>query len=155
MRVSIIAAALLTAGPLFAADISVEDGFALVQRPGAPTGAVFMMMKNDGEETDRLVSASSSVAQRVELHTHIAEGDVIKMRPIEGGISIDANGAHLFERGGDHIMLMGLTEPLEIGSEIEVTLTFERAGDVVVSFPVTDGKDKHAHDNHGAGHGDH
>ncbi|MEO0945236.1 MAG: copper chaperone PCu(A)C [Pseudomonadota bacterium] len=153
MKLGLIAAALVAGLPAFADDIKVEDGFALVSRPNAPAGAVFMMLKNTGDVDDTLIGASTSVAERVELHTHIKDGDVMRMREVEGGFEIEANGERALGRGGDHVMLMGLTENLEVGSEIEVTLTFQQAGDLVITVPVKDTASSHGHGSHG--HGDH
>jgi copper(I)-binding protein len=58
------------------------------------------------------------------------------MGEIEGGIPISAGEGHVLKRGGDHVMFMGLTGPLEQGSQITVTLTFEKAGDIEVQIPV-------------------
>lgn len=155
MKLALFAAAVfMTALPGFAGDITVEDSYALVSRPNAPAGAVFMVLKNAGE-ADTLIGGSTAAAERVELHTHIKDGDIIRMRPAEDGFDIQAQGERKLERGGDHVMLLGLKEPLEVGSEIEVTLTFESAGDVVITVPVTDGK-SHGDSGHGdhSGHGD-
>jgi copper(I)-binding protein len=120
-----------------AADIVVSDAYARTSRPGAPTGAAFMLITNMADTDDRLVAASSEIAKRVELHTHIDQGDgVMKMTEIEGGIPIAAGATHAMERGGDHVMFMGLTDTLDQGAEIAVTLTFENAGDVVITVPV-------------------
>jgi copper(I)-binding protein len=120
-----------------AADIVVSDAYARASRPGAPTGAAFMLITNTADTDDRLVAASSEIAKRVELHTHIDQGDgVMKMTEIEGGIPIAAGATHVMERGGDHVMFMGLTDTLDQGVEVTVTLTFENAGDVVITVPV-------------------
>lgn len=120
-----------------ATEIAVSDPYARVSRPGAPTGAAFMVITNNGTSADRLVSASSEVAKRVELHTHVDQGDgVMKMVEIEEGIPIAAGASHAMKRGGDHVMFMGLVEPLEQGGQVVVTLTFEEAGDVEVTIPV-------------------
>ena len=117
--------------------ISVEDAFARASRPNAPVGAAFMTIVNSGETDDRLVAAASDVAERVELHTHIEDSDgIMRMRPVEEGFAIPAGGQHTLKRGGDHVMLMGLREPLETGGSVTVTLTFEGAGDIVVEIPV-------------------
>lgn len=143
-----LAAAALTALPtLTAADIVVNDPYARVSRPNAPTGAAFMMIENTGDTADRLIAASSDVAKRVELHTHIDQGNgVMKMIHIEGGIPLPAGSVHMMQRGGDHVMFMGLTENLVQGGEVSVTLTFEQAGDIVVMIPV----DNERQPQHGA-----
>ncbi|MEL6621116.1 MAG: copper chaperone PCu(A)C, partial [Pseudomonadota bacterium] len=67
----------------------------------------------------------------------VETGDgIMKMQEIEGGIALPAGGTHHMMRGGDHVMLMGLTGPLEQGAEINVTLIFEQAGEVDVTIPI-------------------
>lgn len=150
-------AALLTVPTFGLAEIVIDDPYARVSRPNAPTGAAFMVISNTGETADRLVAASSDVAKRVELHTHIDQGDgIMKMVELEEGIPIAAGESHLMVRGGDHVMFMGLVEPLEQDGTVTVTLTFEQAGDVLVTIPVDNerkpkhGGMGHGHSNHGA-----
>lgn len=116
------------------AEITVEDGYARASNRMA--GAAFMVIRNDGE-ADRLVDVRSDAAERVELHTHAESGDgVMKMRHVEDGFAIPAQGSHALERGGDHVMFMGLTAPFEQGDTIPVTLVFEEAGEIEVELPV-------------------
>lgn len=130
------AVALLGAGSAFA-DIVVKDPYARSSGMKAKAGAAFMILHNDGEEDDRLVAASADVAKRVELHTHIAdENGVMKMREVEGGIDVPAGGMTVLKRGGLHVMFMGLTAPMEQGAVFPLTLSFEKAGDIVVEVPV-------------------
>ena len=130
------------------ADIVVSDAYARASMPGARTGAAFMVIRNTGAEDDRLLSASSDAAARVELHSHIDQGGgVMKMREAEEGFAIPAHGDHALARGGDHVMFMGLAAPFDDGAEVSVTLTFEKAGDIVVAIPV----DLERMPDHGAG----
>lgn len=151
MRGALLAASLMLPALPLAADIVVSDAYARVSRPDAPTGAAFMTIRNTGDTNDRLLSVASEVAKRVELHTHIDQGDgIMKMSRIEGGIPVPAGATHKLARGGDHVMLMGLTQPLEQGQEISFVLTFEEAGDVVITLPV----DNERQPDHGMlGHG--
>lgn len=129
-------AAALFAAPAWA-EIMVKDPYVRTSTPSSVTGAAFMMLMNTGDTDDRLVSATSSVAGRVELHTHIEdENGVMKMTEVEEGFVVPAGATYPLKRGGDHVMLMGLTEPLEQGAEITITLTFENAGAVEVQVPV-------------------
>lgn len=119
------------------AEIVITDPYARASRPNAPTGAAFMVIQNTSDVADRLVAASSGIAKRVELHTHIDDGNgVMKMTEIEGGVEIAPGATYMMQRGGDHVMFMGLNEGLEQGREVEVTLTFEQAGDVTIMIPV-------------------
>tara|TARA_R110002110_G_scaffold92155_41_gene240019 strand:+ start:1589 stop:2050 length:462 start_codon:yes stop_codon:yes gene_type:complete len=129
-------AATLLATPAFA-EIIVRDAYVRSSTPSSVTGAAFMVLMNDGAEDDRLIAATSDVAGRVELHTHIEdENGVMKMTEIEGGLNVPAGSMHMLQRGGDHVMFMGLNAPLEQGGAVAVTLTFEKAGDVQVMIPV-------------------
>ncbi len=120
-----------------AAEIKVQDAYARAAMPTAPTGAAFMVLENTGAQDDRLIGVASDAADRVELHTHIeAENGVMQMRKVEDGFVIPAGGSHTLARGGDHVMLMGLTRPLEQGETVMLTLTFEGAGEQVVEVPV-------------------
>ncbi|MEZ5778301.1 MAG: copper chaperone PCu(A)C [Paracoccaceae bacterium] len=129
--------ALLCATPVLAADtITVNDAYARFM-PGAMAGAAFMVIENGGVEEDRLIDAASDVAKKVELHTHKAGSDgVMQMLHVPEGFAIPAGGNHTLQRGGDHVMFMGLNERPEAGGVVTVTLTFEKAGEVVVEIPV-------------------
>ncbi|MEM9578814.1 MAG: copper chaperone PCu(A)C [Pseudomonadota bacterium] len=147
------AATLILAPVAGLAEIVITDPYARASRPNAPTGAAFMVIENRGDSADRLLAARSGIAKRVELHTHIDQGDeVMKMTEIEEGIEIAAGGSHAMQRGGDHVMFMGLNESLEQGGNVTVTLVFEQAGEITVTIPVdNDRKAKHGHMNHGDG----
>jgi copper(I)-binding protein len=134
----ILAGALALASlPALAGDITVTDAYARAASPSAKAGAAFMVIENTGTSEDRLVSAASEVAQRVELHTHKDMGDgVMRMVHVEEGFAIPPGGSHVLQRGGDHVMFMGLTQSLIQGETVEVVLTFENAGDVTLQVPV-------------------
>ncbi len=121
-----------------AADVmSVDDGYALSTTASAKSGAIYMMVTNMGTEADRLVAVSTDAAKRAELHTSKEDANgVMRMPPIKGGVEIPAGGIHVFQRGGDHIMLMGLTRPLIADETVTLTLSFEHAGDLTVTVPV-------------------
>lgn len=131
------AAAALFTLPAFAGDITIADPYARASAMMSKSGAAFMVIKNAGAEDDRLIAAASDVAEKVELHTHVenAQG-VMQMIEVEEGFAIPAGGEHALARGGDHVMFLGLTRPLAHGDSVEVTLTFEKAGDVTVTIPV-------------------
>lgn len=132
-----LAAILLATTPALAQDISVSDGYLRSSTPSSTTGAAFFTLTNGTMSDDRLLSAQSDMAERVELHTH-SEGanGVMRMGEIEGGMALPAGQMHVFARGGDHLMFIGLKGPLEEGTQVPVTLTFERAGAVRVTLPV-------------------
>lgn len=123
--------------PAFAADIMVKDAYARTSMKGAKSGGAFMQIVNTGSEDDRLIGVSSDIAKKVELHTNIAgDNGVMRMVHVEDGFVIPAGETHIFKRGGDHVMFMGLTQDMVQGGTVPVTLTFEKAGDVKVDVEV-------------------
>ena len=98
-------------------------------------GAAYVTLMNMGDAPDTLVSASTPAAERAELHTHIMEGGMMKMRHV-GAIEIPAGGTIALEPGGLHIMLFGLTEPFVEGKTYPLKLRFERAGEVEVTVTI-------------------
>ncbi len=149
----VAAAALTFALPAFAeSKIMIEDAYARAAGMNAMAGAAFMQIMNMGDEDDRLIGAKSDIAKRVELHTHIenAEG-VMQMVEVEEGFPpVAAGSTHMLQRGGDHVMFMGLNGTLEHGSNVTVTLVFEKAGEMVVEIPPVDLERKPMH---GMSHG--
>jgi periplasmic copper chaperone A len=119
--------------------LQVTGAYARVSRPDAPTAAVFMTIENPAATPDRLLSASASVAEKTELHTHVmsAEG-MMQMLEVPEGFAVPAGGSYALDRGGDHVMLIGLTRPLSEGDRFTLDLTFETAGKVVVVVTVGD-----------------
>ena len=71
------------------------------------------------------------------MHTHINGDDgVMKMRRVEDGFVVSGNGVLKLERGGDHIMFMGLSQPFVDGEAISLTLIFETAGSIELVIPI-------------------
>jgi copper(I)-binding protein len=99
------------------------------------TGAGFMTIRNTGTAPDRLVAARSPAAGVMELHTHIRDGDVMRMRAVPA-IELPAGQEVRLAPGGLHLMLIGLTQSLEPGGRVPVTLVFERAGEVTIQLAV-------------------
>jgi copper(I)-binding protein len=117
--------------------VMVSDPYAIVTGALAKSGAVYLRLENSGATDDRLISAQSDVADMVMLHANSQDANgVMSMTAMGEGMALPAGGSHVLERGGDHIMLMGLTKPLAEGDTFTLILTFEAAGEVVVEVPV-------------------
>ncbi len=127
---------LLPGSPLLAGDITIMDPYARASRPGAPTGAMFMSIQNTGAFADRLIAARSPIAAMVQIHTHIEDDGIMKMREVEAGITVPAGDTYTLSRGGDHVMLMGVTQDLVDGETVPLTLDFEIAGEIAIKVPV-------------------
>ncbi|MFI6826244.1 copper chaperone PCu(A)C [Kribbella sp. NPDC050241] len=86
--------------------------------------AAFMALTNPGTTDIKLTSATSPVAGVVQLHEMAAKDGKMVMQEKPGGITVPATSHTHLSPGGDHIMLMGLKQPLEPGDELPLTLTF-------------------------------
>ena len=74
-------------------------------------------------------------ARKAELHTHIHDQGIMRMRLV-ARITVPAGAAATLKPGGDHVMLMGLTAPLKKGDTLSLTLVFEHAGEIAVAVPI-------------------
>jgi len=139
-RVTLFVAASLTltlGSVAQAQEIAIQDAYARASSPVAKSGAAFMRIENQASTDDRLVGVRSDAAERVELHTHLMDTEgVMRMVEVEDGFAISAGQTRVLERGGDHVMFMGLRNPMEQGDMIEVVFVFENAGEVTHSIPV-------------------
>ena len=98
-------------------------------------------------------------AKKVEIHEMKLDGDVMRMREIEGGLVIPSDGMAHLKKGGNHMMVMGLSEPIKLDGAYEVTFSFEKAGDITVPAIVISLSGKvtatHDHDHKGHDHKSH
>lgn len=117
------------------AQVEIENPWVRATAPGASVGGGYLTVVNRSAAPDRLVGASSPTADRVELHVHVREGDVMKMRQVPA-FDIPALGRFEAKPGGPHLMFMALRQPFKEGEQIPVTLKFEQAGEVQAQFPV-------------------
>ena len=104
--------------------------------PGMPSSAAYVTITNHGDAADRLITAKTVLARRVEIHSMEMDNGVIRMRAVDGGLPIAAGGSVHLAPGGLHIMLMGLTTQLAAGSQREITLVFEKAGEITITATV-------------------
>ena len=158
---SLAATAALFALPAAACEgFSAHDAYARFSTSMSQSGAAFMALHNAGPTDCHITGARSEAAQRAELHTHeIDANGVARMTEVEDGFIVPAGGEHLLQRGADHVMLMGLTAPLEQGQTFDVTFLFEDGSESVVSVTVDNDRmpaamngQGHGHMGHQAGH---
>jgi copper(I)-binding protein len=118
-----------------AGDIRVVHPFSVPTLPGKDVGAAYIGLENKGE-SDVLLAASTARAERVELHTMSMEGDVMKMRQING-LEVKAGETIKMKPGmGYHLMMFGLKQPLKAGDKFPLKLQFKKSGAVEVSVMV-------------------
>ena len=145
-----VAAALFATAASAESIIEIVDPYVLSAGMNAKSGAAFFTIRNTGDTEDLLSDAKSDAAARVELHTHIMEDGIAKMRQVEDGFPIPAGSEHFLMRGADHVMFMGLNEPFVDGKMVAVTLVFESGLTLDVEIPVDLGRANNAEAN---GHG--
>ena len=113
--------------------VEVRDAWARATPGGAEIGAAYLTIV--APQGDRLTAVSTPAAKEAELHTMSMEGGVMKMRPLEG-LDIPAGQPVTLKPGGNHIMLLGLTQPLREGQTFALTLSFDKAGRQQIVVPV-------------------
>ena len=117
--------------------------------PGAKVGAGYLILKNTGSVSDRLVSVTTDIAAKSEVHEMSMTDGVMSMRPLQDGVEIEAGAEARLEPRSSHIMFMGLTAPLAEGAKFSAVLTFEKAGSVTVEFAVEKAAGGESHSQHG------
>lgn len=146
-----LSASLWAAG---AADsIAVADPYVRQAPPAAKATGAFMVLKNSGDKEVKLVKAESAAAKTVELHNHIDEGGVMKMRKVDA-IAIKAKGEAALKPGSYHVMLLDPT-PMKEGDLIAITLGFDDGSSMKIAAPVKKPQAMAAqpkHDMHQHGH---
>ena len=114
-----------------------RDAYARAAGGVGKSGAIFLMIHNTTDTDDTLIDVRADVAARVQLHTHKDDGNgVMQMLHVPEGFPIPAGEMHELARGGDHVMLMGLTRAFQDGDTFPLTLVFEKAGEIVVEVTV-------------------
>ncbi len=125
------AAAMNMAETVTVGDISISGAWSRSSAGMKNAGAAFMTITNAGNADDRLVAATTPVAKKAELHTHLMENGVMKMRQVKA-IDVPAGKTAELKPGGLHVMLFRLSDTFEEGAHYPLTLTFEKAGNLTV-----------------------
>ncbi|GHD75874.1 copper chaperone PCu(A)C [Vogesella fluminis] len=142
-KLALAALAGLLSLPVLAHDYSVGPlnvghPYSRAMPASSPTAAVFMTISNSGG-ADRLLAASTPQAARAELHQHINDNGVMRMREVAGGIALPAGGTVTLAPGGLHVMLLQVPKQAVSGDRFPLQLQFEKAGKVTVEVKVESG----------------
>ena len=121
----LIALAALTCSAAYAQNVTVKDAWVRTAVPGqTATGAFMTLTAQNGA---RLVGGSTPAASATELHEMKMDGNIMRMRPVQGGLDLPAGQAVQLKPGSYHLMLMDLKQPLPKESTIALTLVFQDA----------------------------
>lgn len=120
--------------------------------PGRDVSAGFFTLQNQGA-ADRLIAARSSISDMVEIHTHLEEDGIMKMRRIEG-VDVPEGANLVFKPGSYHLMMFNSAIP-DDAYFANIILEFEKAGELTFTVPI-DGRDvpSYGSDHSGADHGE-
>jgi copper(I)-binding protein len=116
-------------------NLIVTEARARPTPPGVSVGAVYFSITNAGSKADRLLSVSTPVANRVELHESRNMRGVVEMREVTS-VECPPGATVRATPGGLHVMLLGLAAPLAAGTELSVSLQFRDAGVLTIEVPV-------------------
>jgi len=119
-----------------AGDLVVSQAWSRATPGGAKVAGGYLTIENKGAAPDRLISVSADIAGKAEVHEMAMDNGVMKMRPLDKGLVIDAGKTVKLAPGGNHLMLQDLKGAFKEGEKVPVTLEFEKAGKVVVSLDV-------------------
>jgi copper(I)-binding protein len=129
-------AAILASAQAMAAPVSVDGPWLRETAPGAKAGGGYALIRNAGKAEDRLLGGRTAIAASVDVHSMTMDGNIMRMRPVSGGLPIAPGGSVALKPGGYHLMLMGLKRPLKQGETVTITLRFAKAGELPVRFRV-------------------
>jgi len=131
-----LAVSTASAGEYKAGSLEISDPWSRATPKGSSVAAGYMTIKNSGSTPDRLISGSSDVAPKFEVHEMKMEDGIAKMRPVKGGLEIKPGETVELKPGSLHVMFVGLKKPLSAGDQVKATLVFEKAGSVNVDYDV-------------------
>ena len=131
-----LAAAPARAEDVKAGDLVISQAWSRATPGGAKVAGGYLTIENKGTTADKLVSVSADIAGKAEVHEMAIDNGVMKMRPLDKGLVIDPGKTVKLAPGGYHLMLQELKGPFKQGEKVPVTLEFEKAGKVKVSFDV-------------------
>lgn len=123
-QIAALLAASLSSMAVLAGDISVADPYVRMVPQGVPTTAAFMTLKNTGAADRKLLRVDSSAAKTVELHNHINDNGVMRMRQVRE-VEIRARGQAELKPGSYHVMMIDLRQVLQEGDKVPLTLSFD------------------------------
>ena len=124
-------------------DLQIRHPWSRATPPGAKVAAGYFEIRNNGKQSDRLLSASTPVAKKVEMHVTEHAGEVAKMRQLRA-FEVPGRERLALEPNGAHLMLVDLVQPLKKGERFPMTLRFERAGEIEVQFEVQEMGARHS-----------
>ncbi|WP_299491198.1 copper chaperone PCu(A)C [uncultured Shewanella sp.] len=114
--------------------VELLTGYVRAMPASVPNSAAYLSLKNLGEATD-LVSVKTDAAKEAQLHRLIDDNGMIKMRQADK-FALPEKGQLTLLETGNHIMLIGLNQPLEVGNTVDLVLLFDNGESLPVTLPI-------------------
>lgn len=131
----LLTSALLLSTIVNAETFTVDDAHVRATPPHSQNSAAFMKIHNNTDTSRKLIAASSDIADRVELHSHIMSDGMMKMRQVDS-IEVNANDTAILQPGSFHVMFLGLKSSLVEGENVKINLYFDNGDEVVIDAPI-------------------
>ena len=132
----LVVAAASRAQEIRAGDLVITQAWSRATPGGAKVAGGYLTIENKGTAPDRLIGGAGDVTDRIEVHEMTTDNGVMTMRALDTGLVIEPGKTVKLAPGGYHLMMFDLKSPLKRGDRVSVTLEFEKAGKVKVSFDV-------------------
>ncbi|MEH6451897.1 MAG: copper chaperone PCu(A)C [Psychromonas sp.] len=115
--------------------INIENAYVRATPPHTTNSAAFMVIENTSSRDIKLVAVSSDIAERVELHQHVHQDGMMKMRQVDA-IRIEKDQQVSLQPGGYHVMFMGLKQALKDGEMVQLSLYFDNGEEITIEVPI-------------------
>ena len=96
----------------------------------------YLTIENTNNIDERLVSLTSEISKKTQLHDMVVRNDIMIMKHLLDGVVIKANSKVIFRPGSYHIMFMKLKKPIIVMNKYQVTLRFKNSGYIMIEMPV-------------------
>lgn len=127
MRIVLALGLMAALAPLLAGcekprELSVDGAWVrLAAVPGRPAAGYFTV--HGGPAPATLISVTTDVAIKSEMHETMTKGSMSQMTPLQR-VEIPANTDIAFKPGGRHVMLFSVNRGIKRGSEFTFTFSF-------------------------------
>lgn len=145
-------AACLWVSQAVAGEVKVSAAWARATAPGQDTGVVSLHITSQKDAS--IIAVSSAASSSAEIHSMVHEDGMMKMRALDS-LALKAKQEVALGDDGNHLMLIGLKQPLKAGDSVALTLTVQFADkhkekvEVKAEIkPLTESHDEHMHMHH-------
>lgn len=152
----LVLATILASQSVWAKGVEAHDAYARATVAGVKQSGAFVTLINTDAKDNALIGASVStkLASRTELHNHVNDNGVMRMREVKEGVPLPAGQKVELKPGSYHVMFFDLKQALVAGKKFPLTLKFKDGSSKKVMVTVREMKatQSHGHHQHGDAH---